>query len=464
MNDLRCLPRKIGRAVLLLACLWCWEALATGYVNGAATHLGRMALPFGAVFEAVPEDVSNTAEASPEVIEQFRIEPRGNLPVQFAITYDPASISPNRRYSVWAHILVGGWGFFIKGRPHSVLPSGRGNGVDLELRQTSSAPAGARTDLLGGLPASFIGDLPCADCPGIRYQVELFPDWAFFLRTTYLGRLSFDEIGTWAIARDQGMLVLWGGREAPLKLAIKDANRLRKLDVEGREIASSLNYDLKRAQDLQPLEPRVVMRGMYKYLANTGWFTECQTGKSWPVVQDGDNAALVLAYSKARRQPGDELLASLHGRIALQPRSEGQQPRLVVERFMRVWPGETCGAQLSTPSLGNTYWKLTRLGDTPVAAVPQQREPHFILHSESRRVSGSSGCNRLMGRYELKSDTLAFDQMAATKMACPQGMDLEKTFLEALGQVKTWKITGQHLDLFDAAGKPVARLEASYVK
>jgi hypothetical protein len=41
---------------------------------------------------------------------------------------------------------------------------------------------------------------------------------------------------------------------------------------------------------------------------------------------------------------------------------------------------------------------------------------------------------------------------------------VEKAFLEALGQVKTWKITGQHLDLFDAAGKPVARLEANHMK
>jgi copper homeostasis protein (lipoprotein) len=268
------------------------------------------------------------------------------------------------------------------------------------------------------------------------------------------------------MASDQRMLVLWGGRAAPLRLAVKDANTLRKLDGEGREIASSLNYDLKRTQDLQPLEPRVVMRGMYKYFADSGWFTECQTGKSWPVAHDGDNAALVFAYSKARRQPGDALLANLQGRVGMRPKrqGEGQEPTLVVERFMRVWPGETCGAQLSTESLGNTYWKLSRLGDTPVTGTPQQREAHFILDSRSRRVSGSGGCNQLMGSYELKGDTLAFDQMAATKMACPQGMDVEKAFLEALGQVKTWKITGQHLDLFDAAGKPVARLEANHMK
>ncbi len=60
-------------------------------------------------------------------------------------------------------------------------------------------------------------------------------------------------------------------------------------------------------------------------------------------------------------------------------------------------------------------------------------------------------------------DTLTFGQMAGTMMACAQGMDSEKAFLEALGQVNKWK-TGQHLELFDARGKLVARFEARHLK
>ena len=29
---------------------------------------------------------------------------------------------------------------------------------------------------ISGLPATFVGIIPCADCPGIRYQVNLLPD------------------------------------------------------------------------------------------------------------------------------------------------------------------------------------------------------------------------------------------------------------------------------------------------
>jgi len=32
----------------------------------------------------------------------------------------------------------------------------------------------------GGLPASYEGDLPCADCEAIRYHLDLFEDSSFF--------------------------------------------------------------------------------------------------------------------------------------------------------------------------------------------------------------------------------------------------------------------------------------------
>ena len=115
---------------------------------------------------------------------------------------------------------------------------------------------------------------------------------------------------------------------------------------------------------------------------------------------------------------------------------------------------------VSTGPLENTYWKLTNLGNTRVAASSQEKEPHFILNSETRRVSGSGGCNRLTGSYELNGDHLKFSQMASTMMACLEGMDTEKAFLQALEQVNTWKIEGQQLELFDAAGNLVARFEA----
>ena len=43
-------------------------------------------------------------------------------------------------------------------------------------------------------------------------------------------------------------------------------------------------------------------------------------------------------------------------------------------------------------------------------------------------------------------------------------MDTEKAFKDALRQVNQWKIAGQHLELFDAAGILVARFEARHMQ
>lgn len=110
--------------------------------------------------------------------------------------------------------------------------------------------------------------------------------------------------------------------------------------------------------------------------------------------------------------------------------------------------------------LVNTYWKLTHLGDAPVTPVEQRREAHLVLHVEDQRVAGSTGCNRLTGRYRLEGNRLGFDRLASTRMACPAGMQTEQAFLDALGRVTGWAVEGGQLVLTDAEGQVLARFRA----
>jgi copper homeostasis protein (lipoprotein) len=111
--------------------------------------------------------------------------------------------------------------------------------------------------------------------------------------------------------------------------------------------------------------------------------------------------------------------------------------------------------------LEKTEWKLVRLGDTAVKGDDLHRRPELVLDPATHRVSGSGGCNRIMGGYELKGDKLTFGQMASTMMACANGMDTEQDFLKALGLVKQWKVVGRRLELMDGSGKVVAVFEDS---
>jgi heat shock protein HslJ len=123
------------------------------------------------------------------------------------------------------------------------------------------------------------------------------------------------------------------------------------------------------------------------------------------------------------------------------------------------------GGSVTSPSAGaarleNTYWRLTQLGDTAINATFNQQAAHLILYSQTQLVSGSGGCNRMTGSYQLNGAQLTFSHMAGTMMACITGMDTEKAFLQALGRVNKWRITGRRLDLQDAKGKVIVRLEA----
>lgn len=323
------------------------------------------------------------------------------------------------------------------------------------------------------LPALFSGVLPCADCPGIRYELDLRSPSVYFARMTYLERAStFDEIGEWSLTPDGRQLVLRGGGEAPEMFAVRDGNTLRKLDREGRQIASGLNYDITRQGDYTPLEPSLQLRGEYRQLAGAAIFEECLTGLKLDVAAQADHAALEAAYAKTRTEPGQRVLVNIDGRIVRRPATAGgpgdtpgAAPRdtlrdtLIVDKTGRFWPNESCGARGVTHELEGTRWALLRLGDEAVPAGDNRREAFFVLEPGEHRISGTGGCNRLIGSYELDGTRLSFKQLALTRMACPD-VQYENAFARALENTASWKVSGAHLELSDAAGTMLARFES----
>jgi copper homeostasis protein (lipoprotein) len=209
-------------------------------------------------------------------------------------------------------------------------------------------------------------------------------------------------------------------------------------------------------------EPHGELRGLYVYMADAALFTECETGKRYPVAFEGDSGVLERAYLEARRQPGDELLISLEGRFAERPAMEGggTVTSLVVDRFIGVWPGETCGARGTVSELLDTYWKLTRLGDQPVVLAENQPEPHLVLRSNDNRVSGFGGCNSFSGTYTVEGQSITFGNIATTAMACPHSEDVEMALMSALAEASNFRLMPHHLEMFDDEGQMVARFEA----
>jgi Heat shock protein len=110
--------------------------------------------------------------------------------------------------------------------------------------------------------------------------------------------------------------------------------------------------------------------------------------------------------------------------------------------------------------LEDTHWALVGLRGEPVAIPAGRGSPYLVLQSKDARVVGSGGCNHLSGGYTREGDRLSFSRIARTLMACADGMDLEREFLEALEEVTHWRIEGDRLRLFDSEGALVAELKA----
>lgn len=318
------------------------------------------------------------------------------------------------------------------------------------------------------LPGTFTGDLPAASGPGIRHVLDLWPDQVFQLRRTWIGTTTEEDLlGRWHVDPDRRALVLTAaGGQAPSFEILGNGN-LRLLDQAGQRIESALPYTLTRAESFAPFAPKLPLRGMFLYFADAARFTECVSGRNWPVAMEGDFVALQRAYLGARQAPQTPVMARIEARIAERPRMEGEgtQTTVVVDRFVSVHPGEACDRPAPQATLRNTYWRIVSIGGTTLTAGAGRREASLLLSGEAPRFAATIGCNQMIGGLETSGTTLRFQSGPSTMMACPPPLDAQERLLAALlRDTASYRLDGTMLALLAADGRPLARLEAVYLR
>lgn len=220
------------------------------------------------------------------------------------------------------------------------------------------------------------------------------------------------------------------------------------------------------------------LHGEYVYFADAALFTECATGRRYPVAYSEGGVELERAYL-AQREIGEDgmptpVLMTVTGTLQDGPGAEEGSivEQLFVQTLERTIPGATCATR-GTAELENTYWKLTHLGSRRISGPTHQREAHMVLHSAESQARGNLGCNSFTGSYERgpgheqdeqeEQGALRFGHLASTKMACLGGMDTEGDFSAALAATHSTRIDGETLYLLDANGKTLAQLQAIYL-
>lgn len=317
--------------------------------------------------------------------------------------------------------------------------------------------------------SSFAGTLPCADCPGIDWHLDLWPDGRFHLRREYQGWESRDDdLGRWRINPADESLLLFGGREAPLRLAVTNESTLRLLSPKGEAIESTLPYELTKLEQFSPAEISLRVGGEFSYFADAASVKVCRSGSSYPVLMEGnylDVERLYLKKAKPYEQP-HPVFVQLEGTIVNRQAMDGEGPAqsLRIDRLVTDVPGLRCERAMSTATLPNTYWRLLRLNGNSVKTPEVAREIHLVMHDSDGSVSGFAGCNRFKGSYSIDGKALSFSPLASTMMACPEAqMQIEQNVHQSISRVTAWRLEGQTLELYDIDGGSVMVFDAVYL-
>jgi putative lipoprotein len=253
-----------------------------------------------------------------------------------------------------------------------------------------------------------------------------------------------------------------------IRARISDGGRLMFINdthtpVLTRGAGNHVDMTLVRVKEPENDPVGIELEGMFSYLADAAVFRDCRTGKTFPVSMEGSYMELENAYLNSGIDPGHEIFIELNGRFLERPAMEGNhnKVKLIVDKLNNMEHEKTCAPTVHA-ELADTYWKVIEIGGGTVVTPEGMKEAHIILASAESRAHGNAGCNNFFGQFQSEGDTLSFSAVGSTMMLCPQGMDTERAFLEALGSTTRYTISGLFMELY-AGDKLLARLEAIYL-
>ncbi len=200
---------------------------------------------------------------------------------------------------------------------------------------------------LSGKNTTYTGSIPCADCDAQKLTVTFFGNKTFRLKRVFTGlqgggSKTVYDLGTW---KERGnRLVLDNGGRWPLQFRSVSGTEIEMLDQRGNPIVSKLDYSLRKTAFVDMLPGPMTMKGEFLYMADASTFTECQTGRKYPLLFATSTSSVEKQYLAARSAPGKPVLVMLKGRFAMQKPAAGAIPReyIVVQKFIRFWRSGTC--------------------------------------------------------------------------------------------------------------------------
>ena len=345
----------------------------------------------------------------------------------------------------------------------------------------------------------WLGMLPCADCEGIDYQLNLKNDFTFKQKIAYKGKseeLFIDE-GSWDFVSDS-IISIYGSEET--KLFLITSVDLVLLDEEGNRIESSFEEkyhlhkdpstvietkDLEPTKEVTPVVPVVEMNLNYyqeKFLNGIdfiargnepNWNLEIDFEKSMSFATMDDIKINTPAVEGIKAQDSDVTLYRAKtdsGELVITMIKEKCQDNMSGEDFsykVRVEAKNSkdanyktfdgCGKFLYDMRLYDIYVMEEMTGFNLKKEKLTKGMPTFEFNLTDMRFGGHGGCNSLSGPIEVVSNKITFGNLMATLMACPN-MKVEKAIVSALNQkTVTYSIDKMNLTILSGKTKMVLK-------
>ncbi|TWI91506.1 copper resistance protein NlpE N-terminal domain-containing protein [Chitinophaga japonensis] len=224
----------------------------------------------------------------------------------------------------------------------------------------AASPGAGITGPSAKAAGSYQGVLPCADCPGIDYQLSLYEDHHYRELRAYRDRnhhKAFIDTGRWQLENDSIVRLL---REQPQRFLFQDG-KLYHLDQEGHRITGMLadNYILRPVEgggNYARLQEKAAAGADFWAVGNEpGWTLELDRQKTlFFLNQEGDslraptprprpNTDTLQVYTAKTEKA--ELILTIRQRACMDDMSGFMRPYTVEVQFKdRTYTG--CGESL----------------------------------------------------------------------------------------------------------------------
>lgn len=303
----------------------------------------------------------------------------------------------------------------------------------------------------------YTGVTPCADCEGIYTRLEFIDSVTYIKSSNYLGKSNqpFFDMGEWHIQNDS---VLALNAHGNTQLYLHEGSNIVLLNQEGKRIQGPLANFYKLAKG----EPEKNKHFTSQKAAGVD-FVAHGNEPSWSIEIDFeqnlilrtlDLDSLAAPINKVSSEGSTTILSMRLQEDTLKVRlsptgcmndMSGAYSDYSVEIISKELNGRGCGEFINPLYKLTGRWTLASFGEDAAKETDFINGlPELQFNVIEKKVSGSTGCNRLSGGFKASEEgSLSFLPLATTRMFC-EGKG-ESKFLNTLQQVDHYKMEGDKL-------------------